>query len=199
MWNRRKDEAPTPIPSSQPPAPSALAREGIPLSTLPARNPEYESPSSVGSTTSSGSASRSASIGKSVVIKGQLFAREDLFIDGEIEGAVEMLENRITVGPNGKVVAGIKAREIVVLGTIHGNVEATDKIEIRKDAKLVGDIRTVRIVIEDGAFFKGSIDIAKPEAKPLVTARPPVGAPAPTPSAPAAAVASGSDASANQR
>ena len=102
--------------------PSALAREGIPLSTLPARNPEYESPSSVGSTTSSGSASRSASIGKSVVIKGQLFAREDLFIDGEIEGAVEMLENRITVGPNGKVVAGIKAREIVVLGTIHGNV-----------------------------------------------------------------------------
>jgi cytoskeletal protein CcmA (bactofilin family) len=148
----------------------------------------------MGSTTSSGSASRSASIGKSVVIKGQLFAREDLFIDGEIEGSIEMLENRITVGPNGKIVAGIKAREIVVLGTIHGNVEATDKIEIRKDAKLVGDIRTVRIVIEDGAFFKGSIDIAKPEVKPAVAVRPPAAAPAPAPSTSAAAVAAGTEA-----
>ena len=178
MWNRRKDEAPTLGQTGQPPAPSSLAREGIPLSTLPARNPEYEAqPGSAGmSGTSSASPSRSASIGKSVVIKGQLFAREDLFIDGEIEGSVEMLEHRITVGPNGKIVAGIKAREIVVLGTIHGNVEASEKIEIRKDAKLVGDIRTVRIVIEDGAFFKGSIDIAKPEPKPAAPARPSVAA-----------------------
>jgi cytoskeletal protein CcmA (bactofilin family) len=68
------------------------------------------------------------------------------------------------VGPNGKLQAGVKAREVVVLGTIHGNVEASDKIDIRKDAKLVGDIKTARIVIEDGAFFKGSIDIARPEA-----------------------------------
>lgn len=126
------------------------------------------------------SGSRTASIGKSVVIKGQLFAREDLFIDGEIEGSVEMLENRITVGPNGKIVAGIKAREIVVLGTIHGNLEATEKIEIRKDAKLVGDIRTVRIVIEDGAFFKGSIDITKPEAKPAPARQQQTAAPAPS-------------------
>ena len=159
MWNRRKEETSSPMPSSQPPVPSSLAREGIPLSTLPARNPEYEAPSP------GGTPSRSAAIGKSVVIKGQLFAREDLFIDGEIEGSVEMLESRLTVGPNGKIAAGIKAREIVVLGTIHGNVEASEKIEIRKEAKLVGDIRTVRIVIEDGAFFKGSIDIAKPESK----------------------------------
>jgi cytoskeletal protein CcmA (bactofilin family) len=168
MWNRRKEDPSAPAPSSQPPVPSSLAREGIPLSTMPARNPEYEA--SAGG--SGGASPRTASIGKSVVIKGQLFAREDLFIDGEIEGAVEMLENRITVGPNGKIVAGIKAREIVVLGTIHGNVEATEKIEIRKEAKLVGDIRTVRIVIEDGAFFKGSIDIAKPESKPVAAPRP---------------------------
>lgn len=114
---------------------------------------------------------RSASIGKSVVVKGQLYSREDLYIDGEVEGSVEMQESKLTVGPNGRVQAGIKAREIVVLGTIHGNVEAGDKIDIRKDAKLVGDIRTVRIVIEDGAYFKGSIDIAKPEIKPA--ARPP--------------------------
>ena len=74
-----------------------------------------------------------------------------------------MQEHRLTVGPNGKVVAGIKAREIVVLGAIQGNVDASDKIDIRKDAKLVGDIKAARIVIEDGAYFKGSIDIVKPE------------------------------------
>ena len=104
-----------------------------------------------------------AIIGKSVMIKGQIFSREDLTIDGEIDGSVELQEHRLTVGPHGKLQAGVKAREIVVLGTIHGNVEASDKIDIRKDAKLVGDIKTARIVIEDGAYFKGSIDIVKPE------------------------------------
>ena len=105
----------------------------------------------------------SAVIGKSVMIKGQIFSREDLTIDGEIDGSVELQEHRLTVGPHGKVQAGVKAREIVVLGTIHGNVVASDKIDIRKDARLVGDIKTARIVIEDGAYFKGSIDITKPE------------------------------------
>jgi cytoskeletal protein CcmA (bactofilin family) len=110
----------------------------------------------------------SATIGKAVMIKGQIFSREDLVIDGEIEGTVEATDHRVTVGPNGKVHAGVKAREIVVLGGITGNVEAADKIDIRKDAKLVGDIKTTRIVIEDGAYFKGSIDIIKPDAKPQV-------------------------------
>lgn len=143
------------------------------MSTLPARD------------ASIGYSERSASIGKSVVVKGQLFSREDLYIDGEVEGSIEMQESKLTVGPNGRVQAGVKAREIVVLGTIHGNVEANDKIDIRKDAKLVGDIRTARIVIEDGAYFKGSIDIAKAEVKPA--ARPPqtaaAAAPAPQPAA----------------
>ncbi|MEZ5356953.1 MAG: polymer-forming cytoskeletal protein [Bryobacteraceae bacterium] len=149
MWNRRKEDEPAPKITPQPPTNAALAREGIPLSTLPPR-PDADT-------------SRSASIGKSCIIKGQLFSREDLFIDGEIEGSVELQEHRLTIGPNGKVMAGVKAREIVVLGTIHGNVEAGEKIEIRKDAKLVGDIKTVRIVIEDGAYFKGSIDIVRNE------------------------------------
>ncbi len=100
-------------------------------------------------------------IGKSVTIKGQIFSQEDLTIDGEMEGSVELKEHRLTVGPNGKIQAGIKAREIVVLGTINGNVEASDKIDIRKEARLVGDIKTSRIVIEDGAYFKGSIDIMR--------------------------------------
>ena len=130
-----------------------------------------------------------AVIGKSVMIKGQIFSREDLTIDGEIDGSVELHEHRLTVGPNGKLQAGVKAREVVVLGTIHGNVEASDKIDIRKDAKLVGDIKTTRIVIEDGAYFKGSIDIVRPEVKaaPQPAARP--AAPAPAPVAAAAAAA----------
>jgi cytoskeletal protein CcmA (bactofilin family) len=104
-----------------------------------------------------------ATIGKAVKVVGQIFSREDLFVDGEIEGTVEALEHKLTVGPNGNVKASVKAREVVALGSVQGNVEATDKIEIRKDAKLVGDIRTARIIIEDGAYFKGSIDIVKPE------------------------------------
>ena len=143
------------------------------MSTLPGRMPEPEA------------TRNSASIGKSVMVKGQIFSREDLIIDGEVEGTVELQEHRLTVGPNGKVSASVKAREIVVVGTVHGNVDAADKIEIRKDAKLVGDIKTARIVIEDGAYFKGSIDITKPEAKPA-PAPPPAAAPraaqpAPTP------------------
>ena len=104
-----------------------------------------------------------ATIGKAVKIVGQIYSKEDLFVDGDLEGTVEALEHKLTIGPNGTVHAGVKAREVVVLGSIQGNVEATDKIEIRKDAKLVGDIRTARIIIEDGAYFKGSIDIVKPE------------------------------------
>jgi len=107
-----------------------------------------------------------AVIGKSVMIKGQIVSREDLTVDGEVEGTVELQEHRLTVGPHGKVRADIKAREIVVLGNVYGNVEVADKIEIRKDAKLVGDIKTARIVIEDGAYFKGSTDIVRPEPKP---------------------------------
>jgi cytoskeletal protein CcmA (bactofilin family) len=104
-----------------------------------------------------------ASIGKAVKIVGQIFSREDLYVDGELEGTVEALEHKLTIGPNGNIKATVKAREVVALGSITGNVEATDKIDIRKDAKLVGDIRTARIIIEDGAYFKGSIDIVKPE------------------------------------
>ncbi|HEX4168404.1 MAG TPA: polymer-forming cytoskeletal protein [Bryobacteraceae bacterium] len=106
----------------------------------------------------------SAALGKNVTVKGQIFAREDLTIDGEVEGTVECHEHRLTIGPNARVQAGLKAREIVIQGSIHGNVDAADKIDIKKEAKLVGDIKTSRIVIEDGAYFKGSIDISKPNA-----------------------------------
>ena len=132
-----------------------------------------------------------AVIGKSVMIKGQIFSREDLTIDGEIDGSVELQEHRLTVGPHGKLQAGVKAREIIVLGAIHGNVEASDKIDIRKDAKLVGDIKTARIVIEDGAYFKGSIDIVRPEiSKPVAPVAPKPAATAPSSQSASAAAAS---------
>lgn len=133
-----------------------------------------------------------ATLGKAVKVVGQIFSREDLYVDGEVEGTVEALENKLTIGPNGIVRAAVKAREVVALGTIQGNVEATDKIEIRKDAKLTGDIRTARIIIEDGAYFKGSIDIVKPEpAKGAVRAQAsaPMGQATPAVNAPVAASA----------
>jgi cytoskeletal protein CcmA (bactofilin family) len=152
MWNKKKEEEYPPKSPATPAAPASQIKENAPMSSNPA--PSHHAPESRGP----------AVIGKSVMIKGQIFSREDLTIDGEIDGSVELHEHRLTVGPNGKLQAGVKAREVVVLGTIHGNVEASDKIDIRKDAKLVGDIKTARIVIEDGAYFKGSIDIARPEA-----------------------------------
>jgi cytoskeletal protein CcmA (bactofilin family) len=167
MWNRRKEEEHLPKPVSAPPTASELAKEGIPMSTLPGRTsnePHFDSLRGA-----------NAVLGKSVIVKGQILSREDLTIDGEVEGTVELQEHRLTVGPNGRVTASVKAREIVVLGTIHGNVETTDKIEIRKEAKLVGDIKTARIVIEDGAYFKGNIDIVRAEAPR------PVAAPTPKP------------------
>jgi cytoskeletal protein CcmA (bactofilin family) len=138
--------------------------------------------------------SASASIGKAVKVVGQIYSKEDLYVDGEVEGTVEALEHKLTIGPNGAVRAGVKAREVVALGTIQGNVEAHDKIEIRKEAKLVGDIKTARIIIEDGAYFKGSIDIVKPEPKTAASKPAPAQAvtpaPAPAVSAPQPAHAS---------
>jgi cytoskeletal protein CcmA (bactofilin family) len=175
MWNRRKEEF-TPKPTAAPPTSSELAKEGIPMSTLPTRavEPHHD-------TTRGGGGA--AVLGKSVIVKGQIYGREDLTIDGEVEGTVELQEHRLTIGPNGKVLATVKAREVVVLGTVHGNVETRDKIQIRKDAKLVGDIKPARIEIEDGAYFKGHIDIVRTEAKPAA-------APVPKPQAVAPAMTS---------
>lgn len=165
MWNRKKEDEYSPRQSAQPTVPVELAREPVYTPSAPPR--AYE-PAPI-------SGGGAATIGKAVVVKGQIVSREDLYIDGEIEGTVECHDHRLTVGPNGKVKAGLKAREIIALGTIQGNVEAADKIEIRKEARLVGDIKTARIVIEDGAYFKGSIDIARGDAKaapPVVKEKP---------------------------
>ncbi len=109
-------------------------------------------------------ASGAAAIGKSVVVKGNIYSREDLYVDGEVEGTIEVQEHRLTVGPNGRVKAAVRAREAVIRGTVHGDIEASDRIDIRKEAKVVGDLRTTRIAIEEGAYFKGSVDVVRKPA-----------------------------------
>src|SRR6478672_10097720 len=190
MWNKHKDEdeplrpaasiTPKPVPPE--PAPVPLKKEATPktMSSTPVRGSDPDS------------ARGSASIGKAVKIIGEIVSHEDLYVDGDVEGTVELVQHKLTIGPNGKVHSAIKAREVVALGSIQGNVEASDKIEIRKDAKLIGDIKTSRIIIEDGAYFKGSIDIVKAEPKPAPPAPAPRPAqaaipPANQPAAPAAA------------
>jgi len=102
-----------------------------------------------------------AHIGKSVVIRGELSGSEDLYIDGQVDGTIELREHHLTVGPNGRVQANINAKEVVIQGSVKGNVRAIDRVEIRKSGSLTGDLVAARVVIEDGAFFKGSIDIQK--------------------------------------
>ena len=107
-------------------------------------------------------AGEQATIGKSLIVKGELTGSESLYIDGKVEGAINLPGNRVTVGRNGQVAANIVAREIVVLGKVRGNCQASDRVDIRSEGSLTGDVIAARISIEDGAFFKGGIDIRKP-------------------------------------
>jgi len=109
-----------------------------------------------------------ATIGKSVVVKGELSGSEDLYVDGEVEGSIALRGQSLTVGPNGRVRANIEARNVIVHGRVDGNIHASDRVELRKSASLSGDISTARVAIEDGAFFKGSIDIQKAEPAPRI-------------------------------
>ena len=102
-------------------------------------------------------------------IKGEIHAREELLVDGEVEGTIES-QSQITVGINGKVKSNIRAREVIVYGSVRGNVEVAEKIAIRDQGSLVGDIKAAGISIDDGAYFKGSIDIVRPD--PKVTTKP---------------------------
>lgn len=112
-----------------------------------------------------------ATIGKSLVVKGEVTGSESLYIDGKVEGAITLPGNRVTVGRNGQVSANITAREIVVLGKVKGNVMASDRVDIRSEGALTGDVTAQRISIEDGAFFKGGIDIRKPGNESKVEAK----------------------------
>src|ERR1700683_2994920 len=103
----------------------------------------------------------SARLGSSLHVKGEISGSEDLLIDGSVEGLIQLDERKLTVGATAKVTADIIAREVVVYGTVKGNLRAKDRIEIKKDGSVNGDLTTSRIMIEDGAYFKGSIEIDK--------------------------------------
>ena len=119
----------------------------------------------------------STSIGPTVTIQGDIRSDEDLLIDGQMEGRLDLGRNRLVVGANGKIRATIVAREVDVQGVVNGNVEAAERIILRKNSQLVGDLKMASVVIEDGAYFKGSIDITRPQeansTAPAVVAKPP--------------------------
>jgi cytoskeletal protein CcmA (bactofilin family) len=147
MWKPSQSGPVPPTPSPEPPrpAPPAQAFEAAGRASVPSGD--------------------QATIGKGLFFKGEITGSESLFIDGKVEGSINLPGNRVTVGRNGQVAASINAREIVVLGKVRGNVTASDRVDIRAEGSLSGDVSAARISIEDGAFFKGGIDIRKPEPK----------------------------------
>lgn len=166
MWKPRPEDNkpmntnPNPTQPAQPvPPPVAAATPSIP--TQPKETPKVSEPhrADVGH------------IGKSVQIKGELTGSEDLYLDGSIEGTVDLRDHSLIIGPNGKIKASITARDLVVHGRVEGSVTATGRVELRKSCTLIGDVSTQRIVIEDGAFFKGAIDI-KEKSQPAEVRKP---------------------------
>ena len=152
MWKPTQQGQPTPNQTPEPVRPTPV-------------QPAIETPRATTSSSAS-PAGEQASISKGLSIKGEITGTESLFIDGKIEGSINIPGNRVTVGKNGVVNASISAREIVVLGKLKGNVTATDRVDIRAEGALTGDVAAARISIEDGAFFKGGIDIRKADSKP---------------------------------
>jgi cytoskeletal protein CcmA (bactofilin family) len=158
MWGNKKPETPQAAqPESKnfpvnnpPPKPAAATWEGTTAMSTDAMRPM------------GANADRStARLGPSLHVKGEISGNEDLVIDGSVEGLVQLDERKLTVGATAKVTADIIAREVVVFGAVKGNLRAKDRIEIKKDGSVNGDLTTARIMIEDGAYFKGSIEIDK--------------------------------------
>lgn len=145
MWKPTSQTPTTPTQPERPAAPTPVTSAAEPTAPRPV----------------AATSADQATIGKSLVIKGEVTGSESLYIDGRVEGSINLAGNRVTVGRNGVVSANINAREIVVLGKVRGNLTASDRVDIRSDGSLTGDVVAARISIEDGAFFKGGIDIRK--------------------------------------
>ena len=156
MWNKQSDAPATPNSQNsqwQPQQPAASTSAGSRPSTSFSSNP---SPSM------SSSATRNLScLGASLEIKGKISGDEDLQIDGKVEGAIALNGQKLTVGRSGQLSSEIFARDVIVYGNVTGNVHASDRVEIKKDGSVTGDITTARISVEDGAYFKGRIEIER--------------------------------------
>lgn len=106
-----------------------------------------------------------AHIGRSVIVKGELSGSEDLYIDGQVEGTIELQGNNLTIGPHGQVKANVNAKDVIVEGKLEGNIQASERASLTKSAVALGDISTQRVSIEEGAFFKGKIDVQREPSK----------------------------------
>jgi cytoskeletal protein CcmA (bactofilin family) len=166
MWKR--DESVKPATPGAPPAPPAPA---APVSASAARTePRTQIERD------------QVNIGKSVVIKGELSGSEDLTIEGHVEGKIDLRENVLTIGPNGKIKAALSAKSIIVLGEVVGNVTASEKVDIRDHGSVEGDIASPRVAIAEGAHFRGSVDMQRGGVKgqqPTPNAKPANATPAP--------------------
>ncbi len=152
MWKR--DEAVKPTGSAAPgPAPRRRQR----LHRLPRRRPGHNPTA----THDHRLEKSTVNIGKSVVIKGELNGSEDLTIEGQVEGKIELRQNVLTIGPNGKIKAQVFAKAVIILGEVTGNVTATEKVDIRDNGSVDGDIASPRVAIAEGAHFRGSIDMQR--------------------------------------
>jgi len=151
MWKPTNAPAPSPNPTTEPQRSAMPPAEPL-TPPRPAASPAITT-------------QEQATLGKSLIIKGEVTGSESLYIDGRVEGSINLPGNRVTVGRNGVVSANISAREIVVLGKVRGNMTASDRVDIRGEGSLTGDVVSQRISIEDGAYFKGGIDIRKPGQK----------------------------------
>ena len=182
MWKRdepAKPAAPAPSPAPAPPAGTPAAAE--PVQARPA-TPDPQR----------GLEKTAVNIGKSVVIKGELNGSEDLTIEGQVEGKIELRQNVLTIGPNARIKAQVFAKSVVILGEVTGNVAATDKVDIRDNGSVDGDIAAPRVAIAEGAHFRGSIDMQRTGDKAKTAEAKPAAQPAQAQPAPAnAAVAAG--------
>ena len=174
MWkpagslNLSQPSKPQPPARSQPEKPSMSTTLNLPSESASVAAPRNANMSS----------QEQATLGKSLIIKGEVTGSESLYIDGRVEGAINLPGYRVTVGPNGEVLANIIAKEVLILGKVKGNVTVSDRADIRNEGSLHGDVVCQRIAIEDGAFFKGGIDIRKPGVKEINGAAKPESTPA---------------------
>jgi cytoskeletal protein CcmA (bactofilin family) len=167
MWKRDESVKPT---TPAPPAPVA-----------PAAIPPQHHQSAAGDARTQIERDK-VNIGKSVVIKGELSGSEDLTIEGHVEGKIELRENVLTIGPNGKIRAEVFAKAVIVLGEVAGNVTASEKVDIRDNGSVDGDIISPRVAIAEGAHFRGSVDMQRGAAiKPQPTSSKPAATTAATP------------------
>jgi cytoskeletal protein CcmA (bactofilin family) len=154
MWGKKPEQ-------SAPPAALEPPKAAMPPKPAPTNVEEKKMSTDAMRPLATPSSSGIARLGASLHIKGEINGHEDLLVDGSVEGLIHLEDRKLTVGATAKVTADVIAREVVVYGTVKGNLRARDRIEIKKDGSVVGDLTTARIMIEDGAYFKGSIEIDK--------------------------------------